>query len=180
MGLDMFIHKRPKYSDDRKQNFAITYFITWIRKGLDCTFEEWCGAHVKASDLPNIETLIEILNSHPIEDGEFIEEEVAYWRKANCIHRWFVENVQDCKDDCQEHRPITKEDLQKLKNDCKAVLNNPALAEEVLPTMPGFFFGDTEYDEWYFETIERTSELCEELIEETDFDEYELYYRSSW
>ena len=68
----------------------------------------------------------------------------------------------------------------KVENDCKAVLNNPALAEEVLPTMPGFFFGDTEYDEWYFETIERTAELCEELIEETDFDEYELYYCSSW
>lgn len=27
--------------------------------------------------------------------------QVAYWRKANAIHKWFVDNVQGGKDECQ-------------------------------------------------------------------------------
>src|SRR6187549_2040929 len=32
-----------------------------------------------------------------------ITEQVAYWRKANAIHRWFVEKVQGGKDDCENY-----------------------------------------------------------------------------
>jgi len=31
----------------------------------------------------------------------YIEENVGYWRKANHIHAWFVENVQNGVDDCK-------------------------------------------------------------------------------
>ena len=31
----------------------------------------------------------------------YIDEEVGYWRKANAIHKWFVDNVQDGNDDCK-------------------------------------------------------------------------------
>ena len=33
----------------------------------------------------------------------YIEEEAGYWRKANAIHRWFVENVQKGEDDCRDY-----------------------------------------------------------------------------
>ncbi len=33
----------------------------------------------------------------------YIEEEVAQWRKANSIHKWFVDNVQNGKDDCRDY-----------------------------------------------------------------------------
>jgi len=29
--------------------------------------------------------------------------EAMYWRKANAIHRWFVENVQGGQDDCKPY-----------------------------------------------------------------------------
>jgi hypothetical protein len=32
-----------------------------------------------------------------------VEEEVMYWRKANHIHAWFVQNVQNGQDDCKEY-----------------------------------------------------------------------------
>ena len=32
-----------------------------------------------------------------------IRLEAGYWRKANHIHKWIVDNLQDGKDDCQEH-----------------------------------------------------------------------------
>ena len=32
-----------------------------------------------------------------------IVESVGYWRKANAIHQWFVDNVQHGVDDCREY-----------------------------------------------------------------------------
>lgn len=33
----------------------------------------------------------------------YVEEEVMTWRKANQIHKWFVDNVQNGVDDCQTY-----------------------------------------------------------------------------
>lgn len=56
-------------------------------------------------------------------------EEVAYWRKANAIHRWFVENVQNGKDDCGEY-PVTRENLRSLVDLCQQVIDS-------VETVPG-------------------------------------------
>lgn len=48
------------------------------------------------------------------------ETEVAYWRKANAIHQWFVDNVQDGRDECQES-DIDIDTLKKLRNICLEV-----------------------------------------------------------
>jgi hypothetical protein len=34
---------------------------------------------------------------------KFILEDAGYWRKANAIHQWFVENVQAGEADCREY-----------------------------------------------------------------------------
>ncbi len=56
-----------------------------------------------------------------IEQGEMssatIGLSVGYWRKANAIHKWFVDNVQDGKDECQTTY-VSKENLEKLKEIC--------------------------------------------------------------
>ena len=36
--------------------------------------------------------------------------EAAYWRKANQIHNWFVENIQDGMDECKPHY-VSREQL---------------------------------------------------------------------
>lgn len=33
----------------------------------------------------------------------YIEEEIMVWRKANHIHAWFVDHVQDGRDDCRAY-----------------------------------------------------------------------------
>ena len=38
-----------------------------------------------------------------------IIESVGYWRKANHIHKWFVDNVQNGEDDCKEYHGCYKE-----------------------------------------------------------------------
>ena len=107
---------------------------------------------------------------------KYIIEEAGYWRKQNQIHQWFVENVQDGVDNCGEYY-VSAEKLRELLALCKAVQNQPEVAEEVLPTASGFFFGGTEYDEWYYKDIENTIQILNEALADTNG---EYYYSSSW
>ena len=144
---------------------------------------------------------------------KYIIEEAGYWRKANQIHNWFVNNVQGGEDDCKPYY-VDKEDLQKLLDLCKQVkaasklidgeivngysyekdasgelvkkpnlekgkiIEDPSVAKELLPTGSGFFFGSTDYDEWYLKDIDNTIEILEECLSYEGDVDYE--YESSW
>lgn len=121
-----------------------------------------------------------------------ITEQVAYWRKANAIHNWFVQNVQDGVDECQEAY-VSIEQLKELVDACKKdieYLNTLQydLEEEykefkdvdeshltLIPT-GGFFFGSTKFDSWLIQDFQNTIDQIEPLLEETG----DFYYQSSW
>lgn len=106
----------------------------------------------------------------------------GYWRKANAIHRWFVQNVQDGADNCQPFY-VSEENLEALRDECKAVLADRDDAASLLPTQSGFFFGSTDYDEYYFQDLERTVEICEAALDPTNMiagEHNNFYYRASW
>ena len=101
-----------------------------------------------------------------------IVEQAGYWRKANQIHSWFVNNVQDGVDECQEaHVPFEK--ITELKNLCKEVLETKDT--DLLAPSAGCFFGGTGIDEYYFEDLKETIDILEQLD-----DNGEYYYQSSW
>lgn len=204
--------------------------------------------------------------------------QVAYWRKANQIHNWFVQHCGGGEDNCQRIY-VSREDLEELLKTCKKVLKSceleeswsesfggfcwhdlkdkiqlikqvddhfekageklaqdlkvgdlfcrefskesgnrvsdveikeevikvgpekgqintvvsisfdsiyrhktlkdPRIAKELLPTCEGFFFGDTNYDEWYVEDLKDTIKVLEEILSEDDGD-YNYYYEASW
>jgi hypothetical protein len=110
-----------------------------------------------------------------VHDGD----QIVSWRKANAIHKWFVDNVQDGVDDCGEYK-VTKEQLIRLRNVCNDVLGDGNLASELLPTQSGFFFGDTEYDTWYFKDLANTVQFIDEIFEYKSYCLDDLYYSSSW
>lgn len=118
---------------------------------------------------------------------EFRHGTAIYWRKANAIHKWFVDNVQYGKDDCGSYE-VEVEELVTLRDICKKVLASSKLvpgkvfagkryangkeetlwrdglviedstvAKKLLPAQEGFFFGSTEYDEGYYYDVERTA-----------------------
>ena len=136
--------------------------------------------------------------------------ELGYWRKANAIHKWFVENVQDDVDDCRYYE-VSKEKLQELldicieiKTKCKMkkgkiqngltmqdgkwrpifedgeYIENSEVADELLPTQDGFFFGSTNYDQWYMDDIKYTIDILTKALETVDFDREMVVYSSSW
>jgi hypothetical protein len=151
MGLDMYLEKRTdvrhwSFQKDEEQ------FEVVIKKG-GVTYPS-----IKSDRITNI------------------TEELGYWRKANQIHRWFVENVQDGVDNCGEYF-VSKADLQSLLDVCLAVKLDHSQAEELLPAASGFFFGNTDYDEWYYNDIDNTINILKEAL--TD-DNASYYYSSSW
>ena len=108
------------------------------------------------------------------------KEPVAEWRKANAVHRWFEKYSEEgYLENCEQMR-VTKQMLEELLATCKKVKEDHSIAEKLLPTMDGFFFGDTKYSQSYFHDIDITIEQITKLLEETDFDKEELYYSAWW
>lgn len=110
--------------------------------------------------------------------------QVGYWRKANAIHKWFVDNCAGGEDNC---KPVYV-DIEKLKmllDICKAVSKDHNKAEKLLPTQDGFFFGGLKYDDWYFEDLDYTIKLFEKVIafikeEKKKKFWWDIIYRASW
>jgi len=112
--------------------------------------------------------------------------EVAYWRKANAVHRWFVENVQNGEDDCRKV-DVSLDQLRDLVGLCETLLGkrDAELAEEYLPTESGFFYGSTDYDDWYWDCLQLTVDQVKPLLMWFDEDprraaQWDVSYRSSW
>lgn len=108
-----------------------------------------------------------------------IEEEIYSWRKANHIHKFFVDNVQEGVDNCDKYY-VEQSVLLDLRNRCELILKDNSVAKNILPTCEGFFFGDAEYDDWYFNEIEETKTMLDKLIKESWFKDSYFYYSSSW
>jgi hypothetical protein len=112
---------------------------------------------------------------------------VAYWRKANAIHNWFVSEIQDGEDNCGESY-VSTDALRTLRDTCAQVLadkTDKTIAMEILPPTSGFFFGSTDIDEWYYEDIEFTHKRLTELLDMVAEDEkngvYPTFvYHASW
>lgn len=59
-------------------------------------------------------------------------------------------------------------------------IEDPSTAMELLPSQSGFFFGSTEYDQWYMSDIDFTIKKILEVLRTTDFDKEIVFYTSSW
>lgn len=219
MGLDMYLYKAEKLDENvtLEDILLLNDYFDWKEYGQKYTFEKWCGKDIKKVKRKLI----------PLYKNEYKErywdwdtehkychrsllEQLVSWRKANQIHNWFVENVQDGKDDCGCYE-VTKGQLEELLDTCikvkaasklvKGKVNNgytfkdgveipnvedgkyiedPTTAMELLPAQSGFFFGSTDYDQWYMSDIDYTIEKILKVLKTTDFDKEIVFYRSSW
>lgn len=111
--------------------------------------------------------------------GVSVEITVAYWRKANQIHKWFVEVVQGGKDEC-EPNAVSREQLTQLRDLCQKAIDEKD--QELLPTQEGFFFGGTGYDEWYWQDLQDTVEQLNRVLTiSSDGKRWmNFVYQSSW
>lgn len=219
MGLDMYLYKAEKLDENvtLEDILLLNDYFDWKEYGQKYTFEKWCGKDIKKVKRKLIplykneykEMYCDWDTEHKYCHRSLLEQLVS-WRKANQIHNWFVENVQDGKDDCGCYE-VTKGQLEELLDTCikvkaasklvKGKVNNgytfkdgveipnvedgkyiedPTTAMELLPAQSGFFFGSTDYDQWYMSDIDYTIEKILKVLKTTDFDKEIVFYRSSW
>jgi hypothetical protein len=215
MGLDMYLKAERKVPGlntegldfDRDENPPSVYLSGYSFAG-----EEEQKRYAEALKASGLESVAE--KDSPglyvmAGDPPKVLATVAYWRKANAIHKWFVDECQGGVDECQLSDPISREKLVELRGLCQRVVDscqlvegkvvngytgtpqgwepiiedgktvaNPAVAEEVLPTASGFFFGGTDYDEYYMGDITRTIAHIDRVLQAPD--DTVFRYRSSW
>lgn len=153
--------------------------------GLDMylSAKRYMSKYFDAADSEKISAINDIFGIEGIEDGDYGAQEVtfraAYWRKANAIHQWFVDNVQEGVDECQEAY-VSREKLQELMELCQKIIADPKSGEDLLPTQSGFFFGSTEYDEYYMQDISYTVKRLDKILKDPALTECDFYYQSSW
>lgn len=163
MGLDMYLSAR-KYVNKIDWNK-----MREVEDYSEATLPEY-NEVVQAAGLQDVQQQDEIY-------GASVSVNCAYWRKANQIHNWFVQNVQGGEDNCGEYY-VSHEKLIDLLQTCKTALANKD-PKELMP-QAGFFFGSYDIDEYYWSGIKYTVEQIERLTKLKDFDNLSFYYQSSW
>lgn len=155
MGLDMYLYASKYESKSQWRNNK----------------EEVKGFY--PSELQDLQT--------DIFERNFVSKEtqyqIGYWRKFNALHNYIVKNFADGVDKCQQIYLSTK-DLEQILNNLKNTKNNKPKAKELLPTQDGFFFGSTQYDEWYWNDVEYSIRLFEEVLKLPEG--ITIYYQASW
>lgn len=168
MGLDMYLYKK-------------TYVKSW--------------EHHKPEERHTISVKVggKVRKDIKPERISYITEEVAYWRKFNALHGWFVNQCGDGIDECQEI--YVSEDhlneLLKTLSEVKSAINKSKKVtkvltdwngkdyevsvydcedkiEELLPPTQGFFFGSYEVNDYYKDDVENTIEMIEGLMKENE------------
>jgi len=156
MGLDMYLSKK-------------TYVKQWDHIPKEEQFEVTVKRNGKVFDQIKVDRI------------SYVEEQMMYWRKANHIHNWFVQNCQSSVDDGRSTY-VSVEDLKNLYDACKKVMEFDAASapNDILPTTSGFFFGSTEYDEYYYQKIKDTIEFLEKEMDSDGKFSGDYYYEASW
>ena len=163
MGLDMYLYERhycPSSWAKNKRDTKKTNFTTKVY--------DWNGNSKKVK----------------FKDVEYIICRKGYWRKANQIHKFFIDKCADGVDDC---RDVYVEDrfLKDLRDICTELLKLKGKkfvqkAQELLPTTDGFFFGGTEYNKWYRRDLRQTIKIINGLnLDSYDYN-VDYIYRASW
>lgn len=196
MGLDMYLYARRNMSDEGRAR--LLFLLDGVKRYDEESYfylSRWSHtpeAERKLADqvidLAGLTDMIGEESNHAdvAYDGSYVNLVAVYWRKANAVHAWFVDNCQDGKDEC-EPSPVHPEQLAALHRTCKRALEayrdgDMGAAEEALPPRSGFFFGGTDLDESWVYDVEYTMREIERVIHAAAQigGGVEFVYQSSW
>jgi hypothetical protein len=165
MGLDMYLSARKHVEKTDWSKLDRENGISYA----EATFPQF-------NDVVNAAGVATLVDKESIY-GVDVSVNVAYWRKSNQIHNWFVINVQRGEDDCGEYY-VSHAKLKELVNTCTLAITNKD--PNLLPPREGFFFGSTDVDEWYWRDIMDTINQLQPILDRPDFENLSFYYQSSW
>lgn len=105
---------------------------------------------------------------------------IGYFRKVNFLVKFFEDKGFDVPN--QTPLAIMREDAEELLSKCEEVLKDHSKGPELLPTMSGFFFGSTDYNDYYYDDVEAVRDYVKDkLLPEFDaLEEGEDIYFETW
>lgn len=95
-------------------------------------------------DFPELEALLQ-----KEAEQSYLEYD-AYFRKVNFLFKYYEDRG---KMHDQYYAFTDADDIDDIIDRCERILKDHSLANELLPTQSGFFFGGTDYDDWYFSDV---------------------------
>lgn len=180
MGLDIYFYKHA--STDGVLTYDIETLTAERKESRKAKFPmDKINELIKNNDK---EGLIELLTPYKTYDFEFkrLEEcedaDIQYWvneiidsyashedmyyRKVNFLYAFFSEKLDN------EECLVTRHDCEQIIKYGELILENKDLdlAKRLLPTQSGFFFGSTEYDDYYFMDVKDVVEQFKEYLED--------------
>lgn len=96
-------------------------------------------------------------------EGDGGNEQLAYWRKANQIRAFFASYVPEKVGENIDRLTVTLDMLNTLEEKVDKCLKarDMQVSKQLLPTSSGFFFGCTDYDNYYYDELERTKDIIQ-------------------
>ena len=167
MGLDMYLHRE-------------FYIYDWGKKSAP---EKTISVVSGESTFPKVDPA----------KVSGVREKVAYWRKFNALHGWFVDRCADGVDDCRQIY-VSIEDFEELLQtlrEAREILDKADVTVSEVPDWNGnmqkyiiyhcadeldgvfeprigFFFGSDEIDTYFSDELNRTIELVENILSERE------------
>lgn len=145
-----------------------------------------------------LEELSKLINTYSVA-SKTTTYKIGCWRKFNALHNYIINHFANGRDEYQRVY-LLEEEIKEILNILKKVeesfktakikeekdgyiiYENP-IAEKLLPTKDGFFFGSLDYDDFYLDYVKRSIKIFEEvlkLLEERPEEGYDIYYQASW
>lgn len=164
MGLDIFFSrfKREKYAEYKKKCKSANkdfkeYEETLTKKYKNVPYDLWSDED-KAEYQKRYDAL-------PREEN--YGKEVGYFRKVNFLLPFFGYE-ENCED-----KEVFLSEFKTLVERCEKVLEHKGedehrYAKELLPTSAGFFFGSTEYGDYYYDDVKEVKEWASGIIADTN------------
>lgn len=172
MGLDIYFSRLPKKANkdgEREEREEVGYFrkVNFLVK----YFEDNHGFSGESFDyLPVDKDMITDLKERCDEVLEDLRQRADKIMEAHKFVMPYSTSIDNSISLIKDYTN-TKE-LKALREHTKA--------KELLPTTDGFFFGNTDYDEYYFRKVENVRDFCRRLLDEVlpnlDEDEEICFY----
>lgn len=160
--------KNTKKETGHEDYMAIRSLYYEMKKYFEYEFE--LDALDKAKTIKDVEAWFKGINWE-----WFRKPKAAYFRKVNSIYAYFADRLED------EMCVVNKSDILDIMAKAIKVLeaHDEETSKELLPTQGGFFFGSTDYDDWYYhDMITILNEFGKLLLNWTDDDDIVFVYMS--
>jgi len=181
MGLDMYLEKAKKQKGKTFEEITTALYNLpyeeWEKSRSEIMYwrkanqiHNWFVTNIQneVDDCGNYEVTKEALETL-LEQCKLVEEE---FRKATEV-KGMVKNGSIWKRETGRWEDNMEEGIVFVNLNTEKIL-------ELLPPTSGFFFGNTDIDQRYLLKIVETIEGLEKVLQETDFENYHVWYNSSW